>query len=201
GRDCRKEAGASAATYSSISAGPRADAAKIRQQTTELVALAPDVILASRRPTLAPLLQSTRTIPIVFTAVADPVGAGVVDSLARPGGNATGFLVFEYSIAGKWLELLKEIARRVTRAAVLRESALAAGPDQFGIIQAIAPALSVELRPVDLRDAGEIERAITAFVQGSNGGLIVTGSTGAAFSSRADHHAGGSASITRRPLC
>ena len=146
-----------------------------------MVALAPDVILASRRPTLAPLLQSTRTIPIVFTAVADPVGAGFVDSLARPGGNATGFLVFEYSIAGKWLELLKEIAPRVTRAAVLRESALAAGPAQFGIIQAIAPALSVELRPVDLRDAGEIERAITAFAQGSNGGLIVTGSTGAAF--------------------
>src|SRR5262249_31506150 len=157
------------------------DAAKIRQQTTELVALAPDVILASSSPTVAPLLQATRTIPIVFTAIADPVGAGFVDSLARPGGNATGFLVFEYSIAGKWLELLKEITPRVTRAAVLRESAVAAGPAQFGIIQAVAPALSVELRPVDLRDAGEIERAITAFAQGSNGGLIVTGSTGAAF--------------------
>jgi putative ABC transport system substrate-binding protein len=127
------------------------------------------------------LLQATRTIPIVFTAVADPVGAGYVDSLARPGGNATGFLVFEYSITGKWLELLKEVEPRVTRAAVLRESAIAAGPAQFGIIQAIAPALGVDLRPVDLRDAGEIERSITGFAQGSNGGLIVTGSTGAAF--------------------
>src|SRR5262249_51726268 len=153
----------------------------IRKFAAELVALAPDVILSTGSPSVAALQQATRTIPIVFTAVADPVGAGYVDSLARPGGNATGFLVFEYSIAGKWLELLKEIAPRVTRAAVLRESAIAAGPAQFGIIQAIAPALGVELRPVDVRDAGEIERAITAFAQGSNGGLIVTGSTGAGF--------------------
>jgi len=116
----------------------------------------------------------------VFTAVSDPVGAGYVDSLARPGGNATGFLVWEYSIAGKWLELLKEIAPGVTRAAVLRETVVAGGPALFGVIQAAAPSLGVELRPVDVRDAGEIERAITAFAQGANGGLIVTGSVLAA---------------------
>jgi putative tryptophan/tyrosine transport system substrate-binding protein len=127
------------------------------------------------------LLQATRTVPIVFTSVADPVGAGYVDSLARPGGNTTGFLVWEYSIAAKWLELLKEIAPRMTRAAVLRESVIAAGPAQFGVIQAAAPALGVELRPVDTRDAGEIERAITAFAQSANGGLIVTGSPAAVF--------------------
>jgi putative ABC transport system substrate-binding protein len=112
----------------------------------------------------------------VFTIVADPVGAGYVDSLARPGGNITGFTNFEYSITGKWLELLKDIDPRVTRAAVLRESAIAAGPGQFGAIQAVAPSLGVELRPVDVRDPGEIERSITTFAQGSNGGLIVTGS-------------------------
>jgi putative ABC transport system substrate-binding protein len=127
------------------------------------------------------LLQATRTVPIVFTTVADPAGAGYVDSLARPGGNATGFIVFEYSIAAKWLELLKEIAPRVTRAAVLRESAIAAGPSQFAVIQAAAPSLGVELRAIETRDAGEIERAITAFAQGSNGGLIVTGSPAAIF--------------------
>src|SRR4029077_16427712 len=117
---------------------------------------------------------------LVFVAVSHPVGAGYVDSLARPGGNAPGFLLWEYSIAGKWLELLKEIAPRVTRAAVLRESSIAAGPALFGVIQAAAPSLGVELRPVDVRDAGEIERAITAFAQGANGGLIVTGSISAA---------------------
>jgi putative tryptophan/tyrosine transport system substrate-binding protein len=158
-----------------------ADADRIRKYAAELIALAPDVILAHSSGALAPLLQATRTVPIVFTNVADPVGAGYVDSLARPGGNATGFLVFEYSIAAKWLELLKEIAPRVTRAAVLRESAVAAGPAQFGVIQSAAPSLGVELRPIDVRDAGEIERAITAFAQGSNGGLIVTGSPGALF--------------------
>jgi putative ABC transport system substrate-binding protein len=158
-----------------------ADADRIRKYAAELVALAPDVILANSSAALAPLLQETRTIPIVFTAIADPVGAGYVDSLARPGRNATGFLVFEYSIAGKWLELLKEIAPRVTRAVVLRESAIPAGPAQFGVIQAIAPSLGVELRPVETRDAGEIARAITAFAQGSNGGLIVTGGPAAVF--------------------
>jgi putative ABC transport system substrate-binding protein len=155
------------------------DADRIRKYVAELLALAPDVILASSSGALAPLLQATRTVPIVFTTVADPVGAGYVESLARPGGNATGFLVWEYSIAAKWLELLKEIAPRVTRAMVLRESAIAAGPGQFGVIQAAAPSLGVDLRVADLRDAGEIERAVTTFAQGSNGGLIVTGSPGA----------------------
>jgi ABC-type uncharacterized transport system substrate-binding protein len=160
-------------------AGGEAD--RLRRYAVELVALAPDVILANSSGAVAPLLQATRTVPIVFTIVADPVGAGYVDSLARPGGNTTGFTVYEYSISGKWLELLKEIAPRVTRAAVLRDPAIAAGPGQFGAIQAAAPSLGVELRPVDVRDAGEIERAIAAFAQGSNGGLIVTGSPGAAF--------------------
>jgi len=152
----------------------------MRKYAAELVALAPDVILAHSSAAVAPLLQATRTIPIVFTTVSDPVGAGFVDSLARPRGNATGFLVWEYSIAVKWLELLKEIAPRVTRAAVLRESAIATGPAQFGVIQAVAPLLGVELRAVDTRDAGEIERAITAFARSPNGGLVVTGSTLAA---------------------
>jgi len=158
-----------------------ADADRIRKYAAELVALAPDVILANSSAAIAPLLQATRTVPIVFTSVADPVGAGYVDSLARPGGNATGFLVWEYSIAAKWLELLKEIAPGVTRAAVLRESAIAAGPSQFAVIQAVAPSLGVELRTIETRDAGEIERAITAFAQGPNGGLIVTGSPAAVF--------------------
>jgi len=143
------------------------------------LALAPDVILANSSAALAPLLQATRTVPVVFTTVADPVGAGYVDSVARPGGNASGFLLWEYSIAAKWLELLKEIAPHVTRAMVLRESAIAGGPGQFGVIQAAAPSLGVDLRVADVRDAREIERAVTTFAQGSNGGLIVTGSPGA----------------------
>jgi putative ABC transport system substrate-binding protein len=157
------------------------DADRIRKYAAELVALGPDVILANSSGVLAPLLKASRTVPIVFTSVADPVGAGYVDSLARPGRNATGFIVFEYSIAAKWLELLKEIAPRVTRAAVLRESAIAAGPAMFGVIQAAAPSLGVDLRVVDVRDAGEIEHAITAFAQGSNSGLIVIGSPGSIF--------------------
>jgi putative tryptophan/tyrosine transport system substrate-binding protein len=152
----------------------------IRKYAAELVALAPDVILAHSSASVAPLLLATRTVPLVFTIVADPVGAGFVESLARPGGNATGFTNFEYSIAGKWLELLKEIAPGVTRAAVLRESALAAGPGQLGAIQALAQSLGIELRPIDVRDAGEIERVIAAFARDSNGGLIVTGSPAAA---------------------
>ena len=156
------------------------NADNMRKYAAELVALAPDVILAHSSQAVAPLLQATRTVPIVFVAVSDPVGAGYVDSLARPGGNATGFLVWEYSIAAKWLELLKEIAPGVTRAAVLRETVVASGPALFGVIQAAAPSLGVELRPVDVGDAGEIERAITAFAQGANGGLIVTGSVFAA---------------------
>jgi ABC-type uncharacterized transport system substrate-binding protein len=155
------------------------DPDRYRQYAAELLALAPDVILANSSAALASLLQATRTVPIVFTTVADPVGAGYVDSLARPGGNATGFIVFEYSIAAKWLELLKEIAPHVTRAMVFRQSAIAAGPGQFGVIQAAAPSLGVDLRVADVRDAREIERAVTTFAQGSNGGLIVTGSPGA----------------------
>jgi putative tryptophan/tyrosine transport system substrate-binding protein len=153
------------------------DADTLRKYASEMVALAPDVILAQSSPSIAALLQATRTVPIVFTLVADPVGAGYVDSLAHPGGNATGFTVLEYSIAAKWLELLKEIAPRVTRVAVFREAAVAAGPAQFSAAQTVAPSLGIELRPVDTRDAGEIERAITAFAQGSNGGLLVTGSS------------------------
>jgi putative ABC transport system substrate-binding protein len=155
------------------------DAEAMRKHAADLIALAPDVILAHSSAALAPLLQVTRTVPIVFTVVADPVGAGYVEGLARPGGNATGFTNFEYGIAGKWLELLKEIAPGVTRVAVLRETAIAAGPAQFGALQGSAPSLGVELRPVDVRDAGEIERAIAAFAQGSDSGLIVTGSPAA----------------------
>jgi putative ABC transport system substrate-binding protein len=152
------------------------NADSMRKYAAELVALGPEVILANSSAALSPLLQATRTIPIVFAAVADPVGAGYVATLSRPGGNATGFTPFEYSIGGKWLELLKEIAPRVTRVAVLRDSAIAAGAGQFGAIQALSSSPGVELRPIDVRDAGEIERSIAAFAQDSNGGLIVTAS-------------------------
>ena len=152
----------------------------MQKHAAELVALAPDVILADSSAALSPLLQATRTVPIVFAVVADPVGAGYVDSLSRPGRNATGFTPIEYSIAVKWLELLKEVAPHVTRVLVLRDSAIAAGPGQFGAIQAVAASHGVELRPVDVREADETERSITAFAQGSNGGLIVTGSAAAA---------------------
>jgi putative ABC transport system substrate-binding protein len=149
----------------------------IRRHAAELAALAPDVILSGTgTATVAPLLQATRTVPIVFVLVIDPVGAGFVASLARPGGNATGFTIFEYGMSGKWLELLKEIAPRVTRAAVLRDPAIASGIGQFATVQALAPSLGIELSPVDVRDAPEIERAVTAFVRSGNGGLIVTGS-------------------------
>ena len=151
----------------------------MRKYATELVALAPDVILASSSAAAAPLLEATRTVPIVFAGVGDPVAAGYVESQARPGGNATGFTVYEYSMGGKWLELLKEVAPHVTRAVVLRDSTIAAGPGQLGAVQALAPSVGVEVRPVDLRDAGEIERAVTAFAQSPNGGLVVFGSPGA----------------------
>jgi putative ABC transport system substrate-binding protein len=151
------------------------DADRARRYAAELVALAPDVILASGTSLVGPLLQATRTVPIVFPVIGDPVGAGFVDSLARPGGNATGFMSREYSLSGKWLELLKEIAPSVTRVAVLRDAALSAGPVQFGVIQAVAPSLRVEVNPINLRDAGEIERAIAAFAGSPNGGLILTG--------------------------
>ena len=147
-----------------------------RKYAAELVALAPDVILASGGSGVGPLLQATRTVPIVFTLTADPVAAGFVDSLAQPGGNATGFMSYEYGLSGKWLELLKEIAPRVTRAAVLRDVSIPQGVGQFAIIQSAAPSLGVELRPIDVRDAGEIEQGVTAFARASNGGLIVSAS-------------------------
>ena len=152
------------------------NAANIRKYATELVGLAPDVILASGAAPLAPLLQATSTVPIVFATVPDPVGAGYVDNLARPGGNATGFMQFEYNLSGKWPELLRQIAPGVTRAAVLRDPAITAGIGQFAIIQAVAPSVGVEVSPVNVRDAAEIERVVTAFARTPNSGLIVTAS-------------------------
>jgi putative ABC transport system substrate-binding protein len=148
-----------------------------RKHAIELAALAPDVVLASGSQSTAALQLATRTVPIVFLTVIDPVGAGFVDSLARPGGNTTGFEIYEYSIAGKWLELLKQIAPHVARVAVLRDPAIAAGSGLLGAIQSVAPSLGVAVSPVNLRDAGEIERAITAFARGSDGGLIVAGAS------------------------
>jgi putative ABC transport system substrate-binding protein len=148
----------------------------IRKYAMELVALAPDIILATTSPTVAALQMVTRTIPIVFAQAVDPVGAGFVDSLARPGGNITGFTPFEYGISAKWLELLKEIAPGVTRAVVIRDPAIASGIGQFGAIQSMAPSLKVELSPVNVHDPSEIERALAAFVRIANGGLIVTAS-------------------------
>jgi putative ABC transport system substrate-binding protein len=152
------------------------DAERIRRHAAELVALAPDVILASGGQVVGGLLQVTRTVPVVFTQTPDPVGAGFVASLAQPGGNATGFTQFEYGVSAKWLELLKEIAPRVTRAAVLRDPTIPEGIGQFAIIQAVAPSLGVELRPIDVRNALEIEQAVTVFARGANGGLIVPAS-------------------------
>jgi putative ABC transport system substrate-binding protein len=149
---------------------------RFHEYATELVALAPDVVLASTTPAVTPLLQASRTVPIVFVGVIDPVGSGMVASLSRPGGNATGFVIFEYALAAKWLELLKEIAPEVTRAAVLRDPAIAAGIGQFAAIQATA-STGVELSAIDLRDADEIEHAIASFARGASGGLIVTAST------------------------
>jgi putative ABC transport system substrate-binding protein len=142
------------------------------------VALAPDLILANGGTATEHLLRATRTIPIVFSFVPDPVGSGFVNSLARPGGNATGFTQFEYSLSGKWLQLLKEIAPIVTRAAVLRDAVTTAGVGQFAVIQSVASSVGVEVSPIDVHDAGEIERAIIAFARSSQGGLIVTASAG-----------------------
>jgi len=157
----------------------RGDADRYRSYAAELVALAPDVIFGNTSPVVAALQQATRTVPIVFAAVIDPVGAGFVASLARPGGNITGFSLFEYGISGKWLALLKELAPSVTRVAVLRDPALAAGIGQLAAIQAVAPSFGVELSPYDVRDENEVERALTAFARAPNGGLIVTAGPGA----------------------
>ena len=149
-------------------------AERIRRYAGELVALAPDVILAAGGSHVGPLQQETHAIPIVFVQVADAVGGGFVNSLARPGGNTTGFTNFEFNISAKWLELLKQIAPRMTRTAVLRDPANPSGTGQFGAIQAVGPSFGVEVTPIGLHDAGEIERGVTAFAHGSNGGLIVT---------------------------
>jgi putative tryptophan/tyrosine transport system substrate-binding protein len=151
----------------------------IRRHAAELVALKPEVILAQGGSTLGPLLQATRTVPIVFPGIVDPVGAGFVDSLARPGGNVTGFMSMEYSTAGKRLELLKQVAPSVARVAVLRDSTQGSGNSQFAVIQGAAPLLRVEVNPVNIRDADEIERTVTAFARSPNGGLIVASGPGA----------------------
>ena len=152
-------------------AGGKAD--DIRKQAAELVALTPDAILAHGASTVRPLLQVTRTVPIVFPIIGDPVAAGLIDSLARPGGNATGFMTTEYSFGGKWLELLKQIAPGVTRVAVLRDASQGSGTSWLAVIQAMAPSLGVEVKPLNLREAPEIEHAVAAFARSPNGGLIV----------------------------
>jgi ABC-type uncharacterized transport system substrate-binding protein len=149
---------------------------EVRRHAAELAALAPDVILAGGTTPAVPLLQATRTVPIVFTLGVDPVGAGFVDSLARPGGNATGFMAYEFSMGGKWLELLKQIAPGVTRVAVLRDATLAAAMSLFAAMQAVAPSLGVEVIPVNMRNAGEIEQSVETFARSPNGGLIPVGS-------------------------
>ena len=155
------------------------DANLYRATIPELLALVPDVILASGTSSMGPLHQATRTVPIVFVGIVDPVGGGFVASLSRPGGNATGFVLFEYGISAKWLELLKQIAPSVTRVAVARNPALTSGTGQFAAIQAVAPSFGVELTAVDVRDTEEIERTVTAFGRSSNTGLIVTTSQAA----------------------
>jgi hypothetical protein len=190
------------------------DAEQMRKQVTEMVALAPDVILATGGSVVPSLLQATRTVPIVFTQTTDPVGAGFVNSLARPGGNATGFLGFEYGISAKWLEMLKEIAPRMTRAAVIRDVAIASGTGQWGALQSVAPSFGVELSPVNMLDAGEIERAVAAFARSARCRRDRArccclralpewrpdpdGERVGDCSSRSDHHAGGATQAARR---
>jgi putative ABC transport system substrate-binding protein len=153
-----------------------ADPDRVRKHAAELATLEPEVILATGSITVAALLQATRKVPIVFAVVPDPVGAGFVDSLARPGGNATGFILFEYGISAKWVELLKQVSPSVKRVAVIRDPSLAAGTGQFGAIQAVGPSFGVEVSPVNVRDPNEIERRIGAFARSADGGLILTGS-------------------------
>jgi ABC-type uncharacterized transport system substrate-binding protein len=150
------------------------DPERIHRHALELAALAPDVILAHGISTVGPLRQATRTVPIVFAVMNDPVGLGLVDSLARPGGNVTGFMVTEFNFSGKWLELLKQVAPEVTRVAVLRDTAIGTGTSQFAVIQALAPSLRVEVSPFGVRDPSDIEQAVAAFARSLNGGLIVT---------------------------
>ena len=154
------------------------DTAMTRRFATELVALRPDVILATGSLPASSLLEATRTVPIVFAVVVDPVGAGIVDSLARPGGNVTGFMLFEYTLSAKWPELLKQVAPSVTRVAVPRDSITTAGIGQFAVIQALAPSVGLEVSAINVRDAGEIEKTITTFAHSANGGLIVTAGPG-----------------------
>ena len=156
------------------------DAREIRRHASELAALAPDVIVATGNVAMPPLLEATRTIPIVFNNIADPVGAGFVKSMARPGGNATGFIQFEYSLSAKWLETLKEIAPSLTRVAVLRDATIASGIGQFAVIQSVASSLRVETSAIDVREAGEIEADIADFARTGNGGLILASSALAA---------------------
>jgi putative ABC transport system substrate-binding protein len=164
-----------------------------RKYVAELVALAPDVILVSGSGALPPLRRATRTVPIVFVLIVDPVGSGYVNSLARPGGNVTGFTPWDYSIGAKWLELLKEIAPSVTQAAVIRDPAITAGIGMWGAIQSVSPSVAIEVSPINVGDAGEIERALTDFARSPNGGLMRTGGR----SSRSDYRACSTAQAAR----